>query len=131
MCDHQKPLCFTEWRSPGMSRELVVQAVMRGPPQRALLRGERRAEREHELEPARRLVAAVREVAVIRAGHEEHARHVQRERQREPDHDKPGDRDADDREDVDAPERDRERVEVDAAPAPGLRALRRRSRPSA
>ena len=83
MCDHQKPDCFTEWRSPGMSRELVMHAVMRGPPQRALLRGERRAEREHELKPARGLVAAMREVAVIRAGHEEHPRHVEREREQQ------------------------------------------------
>ncbi len=61
----------------------VVQAVMRGPPDDALLRARRREEREHELHRARRLVRAVREVAVVPARHAEHAHVIERDRERE------------------------------------------------
>ncbi len=96
--------------------ELVMHAVVCRPPQHALLRGRRRAEREHELEPARGLVAAVREVAVVSPGDEEHPRHVERGGQREAEPRQPGERDADDREHVHSPEGQGERVEVDVAP---------------
>ena len=51
-----------------------------GPPQRALLRGRRAAERQHELREARQPVAAVREVAVVAGRDEEHPAEVRHER---------------------------------------------------
>jgi hypothetical protein len=104
----------------GHVRELVMNPMMRCPPQRTFFRRARRAEREDELKPPARLVAAMREVAVIRAGREEHARVVQTDRERDPEPAHSRHRNADDREDMHAPEWNRERVEVDVAPALGL-----------
>ena len=63
-------------------RILVVPAVVAGPPEHALLRGALRAEREQELERARRLERPVREVAVVAGGHHDHADEVGAEGQR-------------------------------------------------
>src|SRR5262249_6889516 len=61
----------------------VVMAVMRSPPDDALLRARRREEREHELEPARGLERLVREVTVVAARHAEHADVVEADRERD------------------------------------------------
>ena len=58
-------------------RVLVVMAVMPGPPQHALLRGRRTAERHDELHHAPELVRAVAEVAVVTRRDEEHAQGVE------------------------------------------------------
>jgi len=51
----------------------VMVAVMRRPPQHALLRGGRRDKRDYELEHAAGLERAVRKIAVVARGHEKHA----------------------------------------------------------
>lgn len=58
-------------------RELMVVAVMGCPPDRTLLSRCGTDECEHELKPPTRLVAAMREVAVIHTGNAEHAHNVE------------------------------------------------------
>src|ERR1044071_616941 len=101
--------------------QLVVHAMMPGPPQRSLLAGHRRAEAEHELKPARRLEAAVGEIAMIRPGHEEHPGQVERSDEARAAPRPAGEDHADDRGDVDRPVRHGPTVEVGAAPARRLR----------
>src|SRR3989304_5291560 len=50
----------------------VVDAMMRGPPQGSLLGGRVSQQRENKLEPPRRLVGAMGEVAMIETGDREH-----------------------------------------------------------
>ena len=105
-------------------RILVVPAVVAGPPQDALLGGGLRAEREQELERARRLVRPVREVAVIGGRHHEHADEVRAEGQRGA---RPGPAardDADHRGDMYAPERQGCDAEI-ARPGPADGSRRR------
>ncbi len=91
--------------------EPVMVAMMRRPPERALLRRHRAAEREHELRQARESVRLVREVTVVPGGDEEHPR---RERHDEQDHRGAGDagEDREEREQVQREERER-RPDVD------------------
>ncbi len=60
-------------------RILVMVPVMGGPPQHALLRRTGGHQRDDELKRAAGLVRAMREIAVIAGGHEEHAHVVQRQ----------------------------------------------------
>src|SRR6185295_10967489 len=82
-----------------------VTAMMRGPPERTLLRRCETQEREHELERATRLERAMREVAVIAGRDGEHADRVAAD---EPQKGRPAPADpdgADQRRGVDTPER--------------------------
>ena len=75
---HQKPR-LGEWMSLIGVRVAVVHAVVTGPPQRALLRGGRAAERHQELREPCHPVAAVREVPVVAGRDEEHPAEVRHE----------------------------------------------------
>jgi hypothetical protein len=59
--------------------ETVVMAVMGGPPQNSLLYGGHGHKCDDELEDATGFIGAMREVAMVARGHEEHAQFVQRE----------------------------------------------------
>jgi hypothetical protein len=74
----------------------VVVPVVRGPPQRAALRGGCAQHCEGELHPAPGAKRLMREVAVIEAGDGEHAKCIQRQRrdQRDRAHADPGQREA-------------------------------------
>src|SRR6478735_3323150 len=81
--------------------------MMRGPPQRSLLRAGRAEHGEHELEGAARLVRAMREVPVVPRGHGDHPHRVQPERERETSPRKPEPCDANDGGDLHGEEGDR------------------------
>ena len=68
-CAHQKPRCLRGVRRPAACRSACGGSGGGGPPEHALLQRALRAEREQELERAPRLERAVREVAVVAAGH--------------------------------------------------------------
>ena len=78
-CAHQSPRRRGEWTSSGPSRIAMVEAMVRRPPEHALLQAERRRPaRAANCTGAAGLEGAVREVAVIARRHEEHAGVIQR-----------------------------------------------------
>src|SRR5688572_22051215 len=99
---HTNPSCRTEWTSPGWSES----AVLRRPPEGALLRRQRAEQRQQELDRPRRPVRAVREVAVIAGGDAEHAHVIEDRREEETLPREADEDDADDRRDVHGEERD-------------------------
>jgi hypothetical protein len=106
----------------GRVGELVVVAMGGGPPQDAALHRGLGEEAQDELEPARGLEAAVREVPVVADADEEHPADIEGggEDQARP---RPAERDhAGDGGDVDDPERHGAAVEVDLAGRAGARA---------
>src|SRR5271168_2290601 len=63
----------------GLVGPLVVQPMMRRPPQRAALHGGRADHREYKLRGARSLERSMRKIAVIESGDGEHADEIQRD----------------------------------------------------
>ena len=106
MCEYQKPRRPRRVDVLRRVRVLVVPAVVARPPEHALLRGALRAEGEQELEPARRLERAVREVAVVgRRSPRTCATKYEPDRQRDARQEKPSAMTPMTRRDVNAPER--------------------------